>query len=65
MSLNKEILTPEEVQEYLHIKQRTLYRWINEETIPAFKLGGSWRFKKSEIDEWINKKRNSKFKQDS
>lgn len=55
---NNKILIPEEVAKYLKVKKRTLYKWVKEGTIPAHKLGGSWRFIKKEVDEWIENNKN-------
>ena len=41
-----------EVAEYLKVKDRTIYRVVAEREIPGFEVGGSWRFRKSEIDQW-------------
>ena len=48
-----EILTLEEVAAYLKAGKRTVYRLAQEGRIPAFKLGGSWRFRRAELDNWI------------
>ncbi|MEK6746131.1 MAG: helix-turn-helix domain-containing protein [Pseudomonadota bacterium] len=48
-----EIITVKELAEYLKIAEKTAYRFLAEGTIPGFKVGGSWRFRKKEIDEWI------------
>jgi excisionase family DNA binding protein len=48
-----EILTLEEVAVYLKAGKRTVYRLAQQGTIPAFKLGGSWRFRRAELDRWI------------
>lgn len=42
-----------EVQEYLGIGRETVTEWINKRDMPAYKVGRFWRFKISEIDEWI------------
>ena len=42
-----------EVAKYLKIKDRTIYRLVAKREIPGFKVGGSWRFRKSEIDQWV------------
>jgi len=55
-----EILTIKELASYLKIAEKTAYRYISDGMIPGFKLGGSWRFRKSEIDQWINEKLRSK-----
>jgi len=48
-----QILTIVEVADYLKVTERTIYRLAGAQKIPSFKVGGSWRFSKSEIDEWI------------
>ena len=47
------ILTIREVSDYLKVTERTIYRLAAGKQIPAFKVGGSWRFSRSEIDQWI------------
>ena len=48
-----EILTLDEVAAYLKAGRRTVYRLAANGQIPAFKLGGTWRFRRSDLDEWI------------
>ena len=48
-----EIFTLEEVAIYLKAGKRTVYRLAQQGAIPAFKLGGSWRFRRTELDRWI------------
>jgi excisionase family DNA binding protein len=48
-----EILTIDEVAAYLKAGKRTVYRLAASAQIPAFKLGGTWRFRRGELDEWI------------
>jgi len=48
-----EIMTAEETCRYLKITQRTLYRYLRNRQIPAFKLGKEWRFVRSDLEEWI------------
>lgn len=48
-----EILTLDEVATYLKAGKRTVYRLAQQGAIPAFKLGGTWRFRRSELDRWI------------
>ena len=47
------ILTLDEVASYLKIGKRTVYRLAGANQIPAFKVGGSWRFSRADIDTWI------------
>jgi len=54
----KEILTPREAAEYLSVHVRTIYRLAKNREIPGRKVGGSWRFKKGALDEWLSLKEN-------
>lgn len=47
------IMTIGEVADYLKVTERTIYRLAGAKQIPAFKVGGSWRFSKAEIEAWI------------
>ena len=51
-----ELLTAEETCRYLKISPRTLYRYIQERRMPAFKLGKEWRFVRSEIEQWVRRR---------
>lgn len=55
MSANNDIMTIKELSEYLKIAEKTAYRFALEKKIPGFKVGGSWRFRRAEIDKWILK----------
>ncbi|EKN5918715.1 TPA: methylation-associated defense system helix-turn-helix domain-containing protein MAD1 [Yersinia enterocolitica] len=48
------VLTIKEVAEYFKVNERTVYRLAAANKIPAFKVGNAWRFKQSDIEEWIN-----------
>ncbi len=58
---NQDIMTLEEVAEYLRMKPQTIYSWAQERKIPAVKLGKEWRFKKSVIDRWFDQHFDDKF----
>jgi excisionase family DNA binding protein len=47
------IMTIGEVADYLKVTERTIYRLAGAKKIPSFKVGGSWRFSKADIDGWI------------
>ena len=47
------IQTIKEVAEYLKVTERTIYRLAAAKKIPAFKVGGTWRFRTVDIDGWI------------
>ena len=56
MDKQKEVMTLREASQYLGISPDTLYKYLNEDKIPAFKLGNRWRFKKDLLDRWMEKK---------
>ena len=55
----KEIMTPREAAEYLSVHVRTIYRLVKHGEIPGRKIGGSWRFKKDALDEWLSTRENT------
>jgi len=63
MIKNNDIMTLEEVADYLRLKPQTIYTWAQEKKIPAAKLGKEWRFRKSLIDKWFNQHIDNKFKE--
>ncbi len=48
-----EILTLDEVAAYLKAGKKTVYRLAQQGQLPGFKLGGTWRFRRTELDRWI------------
>jgi excisionase family DNA binding protein len=52
-------LTTEEVLEYLQVNLRTVYRLIKAGKIPAVRVGRQWRFRKRDIDAWLDSQRSS------
>ena len=42
-----------EVQEHLGVGRETILQWIAKRNMPAYKVGRLWKFKLSEVDEWI------------
>jgi excisionase family DNA binding protein len=50
-----EVLTLEEVADYLHVHQSTVYRLLKNRRIPAFKMGSDWRFNQASIEQWVKK----------
>jgi len=55
---NTDILTLQEVADYLKIVPKTVTRMIGRNEIPCMKVAGQWRFKRSVIDMWLNSKMN-------
>jgi len=56
MDRAKEVMTLREASQYLGISPDTLYKYLSEKSIPAFKLGNRWRFKKDLLDRWMERK---------
>ena len=56
----EEILTLDEVAAFLKAGKRTVYRFAQNGDIPAFKLGGTWRFRRSELEKWIDQNSNQR-----
>jgi PTS system nitrogen regulatory IIA component len=52
--IEDDILTIEEVAKYLRVSERTVYDWAQKGEIPSGKIGTVWRFKKLEIEKWVN-----------
>lgn len=46
------VMTVKEVSDYLRIHPSTVYRLIKRRQIPAFRIGGDWRFNIEAIDDW-------------
>jgi excisionase family DNA binding protein len=51
----REVMDIRQASNYLGISPDTLYKYASENFIPAFKLGNRWRFKKSRMDEWMDR----------
>ncbi|MFH1095540.1 MAG: helix-turn-helix domain-containing protein [Candidatus Micrarchaeota archaeon] len=47
-------LSVAETAAYLGVNRDTLYKWIERKRMPAKKVGRLWKFKKLQIDEWVN-----------
>jgi len=57
--MDDDILTIEEVARYLRVSERTVYDWAQKGEIPSGKIGTVWRFKKNEIERWVNERLSS------
>ncbi|HLH07442.1 MAG TPA: helix-turn-helix domain-containing protein [Terriglobales bacterium] len=51
-----EVMNIRQASEYLGVSPDTLYKYVYEEKIPAFKLGNRWKFKKTILDSWMERK---------
>jgi excisionase family DNA binding protein len=52
----REVMNVREASDYLGVSPDTLYRYVYEDKIPAFKLGNRWKFKKTILDRWMERK---------
>ncbi|HEX9788935.1 MAG TPA: helix-turn-helix domain-containing protein [Candidatus Binatia bacterium] len=48
------LLTLPEAAELLHVSTRTLQRMIRRRELPAFKVGGQWRVRETQLTQWIH-----------
>lgn len=46
-------LSVEEISSHLGVSKETIYRWLEKKKMPAHRVGRLWKFKASEVDEWI------------
>ena len=50
-------MTVRDVAVYLNVDEKTIYRLAKRRELPGFKVGGTWRFKKDDIDRWIEERK--------
>ena len=50
---NEPWVSLEDVVQHLSVSRDTVYRWIDDRGLPAHKVGRLWKFKVSEVDEWV------------
>lgn len=55
--MSDEIMTLKEVADYLKLAEKTAYRLAAEGKLPGFKVGGSWRFKRADLEKWIEEQK--------
>jgi excisionase family DNA binding protein len=55
-----DIMTIEEVADYLRINKKTAYRLAADSKLPGFKVGGTWRFRRMDIEDWIEREASPK-----
>ena len=54
---NNSFLTTDEVLEYLKVNSRTVYRLIRSGRLPAVRIGRQWRFRRADLDAWLDAQR--------
>ncbi len=52
-------MTVREVATYLNVDEKTIYRLAKRGDLPGFKVAGTWRFKKADINEWIERQKSA------
>ena len=53
--VKRRVLTIPEVSEYLRVSRQTIYRMLRRGDIPAFRIGGDWRFNIEDLEHWIGR----------
>jgi excisionase family DNA binding protein len=51
----REVMDIRQASDYLGVSPDTLYKYASDGFVPAFKLGNRWRFKRSRLDEWMDR----------
>jgi len=54
---NEQLLTIEQVADYLQLQKSTIYTYAQRGSIPAFKVGRNWRFKREDVEVWLEEKK--------
>lgn len=49
------LLNVKQVAEYLQLKESTIYSWAQDGKIPAIKIGRTWRFRRTDLDSWLER----------
>lgn len=55
--VDNSVLTVKEVAALLRVDEKTVYRLVNKRELPGFKVAGAWRFKRDDIESWIEKQK--------
>ena len=59
MAKAKQVMTVKDIAEYLDMHPMTIYKFVKNGRIPAFKVGTSWRIKRESIKKWIKEREQS------
>lgn len=54
---HEQLMNIKEVANYLQVKESTIYTWAQNGRIPAFRLGRLWRFRRADLDTWLENQR--------
>ena len=61
--LSTQSMTVRDVARHLNVDEKTVYRLAQRGELPGFKVAGTWRFKRSDLDEWIELQKQAAAKQ--
>jgi len=61
---DNQLMSVKDLADYLQVNISTVYLWSQRGQIPAMKVGNMWRYRRSEIEEWLNQRRTPPFGQD-
>ena len=51
--MNERWLSVDEICKYLGVRKDTVYKWIDKHNMPAHRMGRLWKFKKEQVDQWV------------
>jgi PTS system nitrogen regulatory IIA component len=60
-----QLMSVKEMAEYLNVNISTVYMWSQKGQMPAMKMGKMWRYRRSEIDAWLNERRTPAVERDA
>jgi excisionase family DNA binding protein len=52
-SMEERWLSVDEIAQHLGVRRDTVYKWISRKRLPGHKVGRLWKFRKSEVDDWV------------
>jgi len=52
-----QLMSVKELADYLNVNISTVYQWSQQGQVPAMKIGKMWRYRRAEIEEWLNGRR--------
>lgn len=55
--MSPQLMTVNDVADYLRVKPSTVYEWAGSGKLPGVKVGRLWRFERTEIEKWVRKNR--------
>ena len=56
--VDERLMSIQELADYLQVDLSTLYGWSQRGVVPAMKVGKMWRYRRSEVDNWLDRQRN-------